>query len=437
MFRDEDSYHMRNRTLNTLSTMKGVKVVVPSEELTTKGLVRNDEDAEKTIELLKNEKIDGLVIGAMNFGDEVSAVSVASSFSKHPKMVFAVKEEPEVMGEARRDSFCGTLSITSGLYRRKIPFLFAGVLIPEEHRFKNAVSGFIRVCSIFQGFRGANIGLVGPRPERFETCTFNEIALIRKFRQRVVPTSSADIFQAANSLKDDDPELKKITQEISEKADTSGLREGVLPKIARLECALVRFSRENHLAGMGVRCWPTTFMAFGIEPCFILGRLTDQGVMSACEADMYGALSMLLQYLAVLKSSVPHFIDWTAQHPKHENLFLAWHCGNAPPSLACKGCKVQVAGGGQGAFSLKKGAVTICRLQEYDNKFKLLVTKGEVVEAEPVPQTGSWVKVDNLGRLYTVLAEEGFVHHASMIHGDYTQILLDACKFLGIKPLIV
>jgi len=159
--------------------------------------------------------------------------------------------------------------------------------------------------------------------------------------------------------------------------------------------------------------------------------------MSACEADVYGTLSMVLQYLAAMKSTVPHFIDWTAQHPKRKNLFLAWHCGNAPPSLACKGCTVKVAGMGQGAFALKKGIVTICRLQEYDGKFKLLVTKGEVVDAEPVPQTGRWVKVENLEKLYTTLAEEGFVHHASMVHGDCARALVDACKFLSIEPLIV
>lgn len=437
MFKDEDSYGMRNRTLKALSTIEDLDVVVPSEELTQKGLVRNDEDAEKTVELFKQEKIDGLVIGAMNFGDEISAVSVASMFQNCPKLVFAVKEEPEITGETRRDSFCGTLSITSGLYRRKIPFMFAGVLLPEETRFRSAIAGLIQVCSIVQGFRGASVGLVGPRPERFETCTFNEVALLKQFRQRVVPVSSADIFQAANSLKDEDAELKKITVEISKKADLSGLREGVLQKIARLECALLRFAREKRLAGMGVRCWPTTFAAYGVAPCFVLGRLTDQGVMSACEADVYGALSMLLQYLAAMKSTVPHFIDWTAQHPKRVNLFLAWHCGNAPPSLACKGCTVQVAGMGQGAFALKKGIVTICRLQEYDGKFKLLVTKGEVVEAEPVPQTGRWVKVENLEKLYTTLAEQGFVHHASMVHGDCTRALVDACKFLGIEPLIV
>jgi hypothetical protein len=33
--------------------------------------------------------------------------------------------------------------------------------------------------------------------------------------------------------------------------------------------------------------------------------------------------------------------------------------------------------------------------------------------------------------------EEGFVHHASMIHGDQTRALVLACKFLGIRTVRV
>jgi L-arabinose isomerase len=146
---------------------------------------------------------------------------------------------------------------------------------------------------------------------------------------------------------------------------------------------------------------------------------------------------MVLQYLVTLQSMVPHFIDWTAQHPTLKDVFLAWHCGNAPPTLACEGCEVQVTRIGQGSFNLKTGVVTICRLVEYDGMFRLLVTKGEAITDEPIPQTGSWVKVPDLEKLYRTLVEGGFVHHASMIHGDYTQALIDACKFLGIKTVIV
>jgi hypothetical protein len=40
-------------------------------------------------------------------------------------------------------------------------------------------------------------------------------------------------------------------------------------------------------------------------------------------------------------------------------------------------------------------------------------------------------------RLYRTLVEEGFIHHASMIHGNQIEALRLACKFLDIKPVVV
>jgi len=45
--------------------------------------------------------------------------------------------------------------------------------------------------------------------------------------------------------------------------------------------------------------------------------------------------------------------------------------------------------------------------------------------------------VPDLEYLYETLVTEGFTHHASLIHGDYTEALADACEYLGIEPVIV
>jgi L-fucose isomerase-like protein len=182
-----------------------------------------------------------------------------------------------------------------------------------------------------------------------------------------------------------------------------------------------------------------------------MGRLTDSGVMASCEVDIYGALTMLIQYRASLSKVAPHFIDWTIQHQKLADTLLAWHCGNAPPSLACKGCKPDVSyhsilgpslgidrSMGTGEFELKPGVVTLCRLQEYKGHFKMLVTKGDIIESKQVNRgSWSWVKVPDMDRLYTTLINEGFVHHASLIHGDYAQTISDACKTMAIEVVTV
>jgi len=160
---------------------------------------------------------------------------------------------------------------------------------------------------------------------------------------------------------------------------------------------------------------------------------------------------MLTQYRAALETTVPHFIDWTIQHQQLDDVFLAWHCGNAPAALADGATPVvvreqaimsQVAGPdkAQGAaeFQLHPGPVTLSRLVEYDGAFKMLITRGEIIPSEDrLRGSWAWVRVNDLSRLYRVLAEQGFTHHASMIHGDVADALDAFCRFTGIEVVRV
>jgi L-fucose isomerase-like protein len=442
---------MRERCLKSFAQHKSMEIVVPDADLTQGGCVRDDREAEKVIALFKEKNIDGLIIGTMTFGDEVSALTVASAFSNRPIFLFGTKEGPFTAdGNRRSDSFCGTLSISSGLHRRHLPFLFGGIVFPEEEDFQDNVDNFVRVCAIARGFLGARIGLVGPRPERFETCIFSEDALIENFNQKVVPIDLPDIMAWANSP-EATSEIKKITRKMKAQANLSALDTATTGKIAGLEYALTRFAAEKNLSAMGVQCWTAMQSVYGLSPCYTMGRLTDMGIMTSCEVDIYGALTMLVQYLASLGTTVPHFIDWTIQHQEKPDTFLAWHCGNGPPSLACDAKDVNIKyhsilgeslgldrSRGTGEFQLKPGEVTLCRLQEHDGEFKMLVTGGEAVQSnQKLRGSWSWIQVPDLEMLYSCLVEEGFTHHASLIHGDYTRAICDACDYLGIEPVEV
>lgn len=449
---DEDwALKMRRRCLDALTGHPLIEIIVPDERLTKGGCVRDDSEAEKVIALFEEKKIDGLIIGTMTFGDEVSALAVASAFHDKPVLLFGTKEGPFTKdGNRRSDSFCGTLSVSSGLHRRKIPFIFAGIVFPEEKNFKESVTDFLRVCAISRGFIGARIGLVGPRPERFETCIFSEDQLMRKFKQRVVPIDLADIMSRAEAQKDS-PAVKKVVKNIKDRSVSSGTAAGTIQKIAGLEYALEQFAAEKGLSSMGIQCWTAMQSVYGLSPCHAMGRLTDKGIMTSCEVDIYGALTMLMQYLASLGKKVPHFIDWTIKHQEKENTFLAWHCGNAPPSLACRPDDISLKyhsilgpslgidrSMGTGEFQLASGTVTLSRLQEHDGKFKLLVTKGKIVASQQkLRGSWSWVEVPDLDKLYTTLVKEGFVHHASLIHGDCTRALVNACELVGIEGVVV
>ena len=266
-FDEEWAISMRHRTLDALSKVEGLEVVVPDENWTQNGLVRDDNDAEAVVDLFTSAGVSGVIIGTMTFGDEISAVSVAEAMGV-PVLLFGTKEGDFVAdGNRRSDSFCGTLSISSGLYRRKIPFTFGGIFFPEEEPFVASVDDFVRTCAIAQGFYGAHIGLVGPRPERFETCAINEYPMIEQFGQRVVPISLADVFAAANALADDDPSVAAIVEEMCGRADCSGVDREALLKAAKLEQVLLNWADEKNLLGMGVQCWTAMQEVYGISSC--------------------------------------------------------------------------------------------------------------------------------------------------------------------------
>jgi L-fucose isomerase-like protein len=451
-FDDDWAIQMRRRCMDAFARIPQIEVVTPDRKLAAGGLCRDDGDADKAIKLFKDKGIQGLVIGTMTFGDEVSALSIASAFEGLPLMLFGTKEGPFTAdGNRLSDSFCGTLAISSGLYRRKMPFLFAGILFPEDDIFKEKMFGFVRVCAVVTGFIGARIGLVGPRPERFETCICNEDAMMLQFKQRVVPTSLLDIMQRAKGLQAVSPELQKIIRAMKKEVDLSILDSEALKNLAGLQYALREFAQEKQLSAIGVQCWTAIQEVYGISSCYAIGRLTDAGLLTACEVDIYGALTMLVQHRASLETTRPHFIDWTIQHQEKKNVFLSWHCGNAPPSLACKGCRINLRSHsilgkplgekrtvGTAEFPLKPGVVTLNRMTERDGRFKMLVTRGRIIRSnETLRGSWSWVQVDDLDNLYLTLVKQGFTHHASLIHGDYTVAIKEACELLEIDTVIV
>ena len=133
------------------------------------------------------------------------------------------------------------------------------------------------VCSIVRGFIGARIGLVGPRPERFETCISNEDALLQQFDQRVVPTSMLDIMLRLEDLKENAPELQKISREMRKEVDLSALGPQKVRNIAGPAVRAQAIRRGKGLSALAVQCWTAVQQAYGISACYALGRVTDAG----------------------------------------------------------------------------------------------------------------------------------------------------------------
>ena len=458
---------MLDDSLAALAGVAGIEVVAPrvssSETVidaergaTPHGMVHTLDEAEAVAAYFQRQGVQGLIIVPLDFGDERSAAKIAERL-RVPVLLCATKEPPALddPGLTRvSDSYCGTLSIASALYRRKLPFRFAGVLFPDEPAFAAEAQDFARAVAVVAGIKGARLGQVGVRAHTFETVAYDEVALVRAFQQNVLVANVADMVLNAQGYADDDPRVQGIIADIRGSTATVTVGETYLLKAAKLELALAEFYRNNRLSAMAMQCWSTVQRMWGISVCNIYGRLTGQGLLTACETDVLGALAMLVNHRAALGATLPHFVDWTIRHRENPNWLLAWHCGNAPACLASDpgqtalrsrkdmagelpvpACEEQA---GLAQFQLKPGPVTFCRLAEYDDQWKMLIARGEIIPSDDkLAGTWSWVQVRDHERLYRTLVEEGFIHHASMIHGDQAKALELACQFLNIKPVVV
>jgi len=458
---------MRDDSLASFAHVPGMDVIVPQAApdgaavdaergLIPHGAVNTLDQAEAVSDYFARNRVDGLILCPLDFGDERSAVKIAEKLGV-PVLLVATKEPPAIdapgMGRVS-DSYCGNLSMASGLYRRKIPFHYAGIFFPEEPEFRVEIETFVRAVAVVKGLKGARIGQVGVRPATFETVGYDEAALIRSFGQNVIYTELADVVSAAQALVDDDPRVTQVLADIRGSVHEITVAQDYLLNAAKLEVALSEFWTLSKLSAMAVQCWPSIQRQQGISMCALYGRMTQKRMLTACETDIVGAVTMLVHYSAALGETLPHFIDWTIQHREDPNKLLAWHCGNAPISLAADAGSTALRSrkdmkgvlpvaekdpmSGLYQFQVKPGTVTMCRLAEYDDQWKMLIATGEIIPSdETLAGTWSWVQVHDHARLYRTLVEEGFIHHASMIHGDQTAILLQACKFLGIRPIVV
>ena len=401
-------------------------------------------------------KVQAVVVCPLDFGDE-RTVSKLAERVRVPLMLYATKEPPahdDITLSRVSDSYCGTLSIAAGLKRRQIPFYFGGIFFHEEDAFRSALEIFLRAASVVRALQGAQIGQIGQRPPYFETVAYDEVAMAAKFGMNVIHQDLATILSTAQSLDADDPALQTNVQALRASMDEIAISNEQVLTLARLETAIKAFSAQNNLRALGINCWPQFTAQTGVSACALFGRLTESGLPTGCETDVMGALAMLAQYAGVFGKFPPHFIDWTIQHREHDDRFLAWHCGNAPASLASPASTRALRSrndmlgaippnpadnqAGLAQFQLMPGVVTMNRLVEYNGQWKMLVTRGEIVPSDDVlAGTWAWVRVKDHQRLYRVLAEEGFMHHASLIHADLAEVMRLACQFMDIEVVEV
>ncbi len=420
-------------SIGLLESNGAIRVVSPKVPITEYEL------AVEASELFRRELVDGLVIQHGTFSLGYLTIEILKDLDV-PIAVWGIPEPPLDGSPYTCGSMVGLLMHTSAMTNigKKFSFIYGE---PDDEKARNDAKRFASVVRTRAALRNTKIGLVGWRAPGFHVSNFDELAVKSIFGPEIIHVDLSEILAESDALPEE--EVKKSVDEmVSSGFEIDNVPETTVLNAMSVYLGLKRIIESESLDAIAVKCWPEMRDRFGKGVCAVNSRLTDEGIMSSCEADLDGAMAMVVGYL--LSGEVPFFCDWV-QMDEQKNEILFWHCGNAPSKLASPKHKKYVRPFFTGAdsiaveFPLRTGRVTLSRLMSIRGKYKMLIAKGEAVETDLIMK-GTCINVRFDSKTSDILAailDNGFPHHYSLAYGDISDELRDLGKFWGIEVIEV
>lgn len=397
------------------------------------GLIENRDQAIECWQAFQKENVEAVILfnGTFSMG-ELTAEIVRNLDC--PFVIWGITEQsllPDHDG-AFTGSMVGVMAAGSIFKNLGKQFTFVYDTIDQKDT-QTKITTFVKALRGIVYLRNSRIGIVGMRPDGFQICGYDELAIKKTFGTELINISTHTIGKVIAALSNAEVEKDMVVYEnifrISAE-DRERAKGG-----SKMYIALKKAIEEKNLQAITSECWPEFRDIDQTPVCPAHSRLTSQGIMTACECDVDGALSMLLGY--ALSEKPVFFADLTYVNEDNDTL-LFWHCGNGPHALTKPGrkaCIEDISGSLLVNMVLKAGIVTICRLNSIGSEFTLHVGRGEVKETEQI-LNGSHVSVRiGCGNMKFVESslEHGIPHHNAVIHGDVVEECNEFARHTGIN----
>lgn len=392
------------------------------------------DEALEVAKKLNNLDLDAVIVVQGTFTDATMILTFMNNINK-PVLIWAVKEE--ATGERLRlNAFCGLNLGAHALVGAGKKF--KGVYGPvDSPKVWKKIIAFVRAAGAVRWLKGKKIGLFGHRPAGYYASNFSEVTLYEILGVSVEYFSLNDIFSVAEKLEKPD---------LSIGSDFDGfenLEQSACEKSIRAYYALKKIIADKKLDAVAVECWPEFMSCFGGAACFALGRLNDDGIVAACEADVNGAVTMMLgQYFSQNTTFIADLI--VGDEDKQELTF--WHCGAGTQSLKSQNAKV-LAGVHPNRkmplalyFPLQGGTVTIARLSpDKNNRLRLLIGGGVGVERELMFYGNTLpVKIERtVEEAIETIINYGFEHHYIIAYGDFTEEFKEVANLVDLEIITI
>ncbi len=392
-------------------------------------------------EYIRDLDPDLIVFQDLTFANAAYMSEVAGRFSC-PILLWTLRE-PVIDGtRLRLNSLTGAYSAANAMRlsgRTDFEYVFGS---PEESAVISKIEACIKAAGIRKEMQELRLATVGEPPQGFGFGRAHEDELKEVFGAGIVSVSVQEMISRARSYTDAEcAEYMERSRELTAGLDKTP--EKNLRDHARLYKAYSEYIKENGIGALASRCWPDYFTEYGTPVCAVLSMLNDDGTAAACEADVYGALSM---WTGMKLSSSPVFFGDPVSLNEEENTLTFWHCGTAACSLARKdtGAVVGVHPNRKIGPAMDFGCeafpeATIFRIgREPDGSYRFFILEGEALD-KPKQFTGTSIVIKTTAPVREAVESsvlDGFEPHFAVMKGHHADTLKVLAKMLGAKAYI-
>ncbi|SFO94653.1 sulfoquinovose isomerase [Salibacterium halotolerans] len=395
------------------------------------GIVTSPEELDTFLQSIESGCVSVIIYQSITFADGEFIQSVMEHV-KAPVIVWSIRE-PVVGARLRLNSLTGGNS-TSHVLKcagRRYTFVFGNT---EEAQVQSRIKQQIRIQALLESLADFKIGVIGDYQPGFFFSGTDEKQLNEQFGIDVLRLDLQKAFDESKQM----PREKWETEIDRAEQQVIGLQRSdeTVQRFAQFSSYVRKEVQEKDISALAIRCWPEFFNELGAAACSTLSQFTEEGVVSSCESDIHGAVTMfILQELSGGKS--PYLGDMVHVNEAAGSVVF-WHCGAGAYSLAHpdQGARPGVHPnrklGFTMEFGLKPGKVTMFRVGWTPGGYRLLVMRGEALDT-PQRFNGTSVEVQletNVTETLYDLMDEGFEPHYGLVYEDVTEDLMELGKQL-------
>lgn len=318
--------------------------------------------------------------------------------------------------------------------------------VPEDERVLGEIRRYAAAAMVANRMNGSCYGLFGGRSMYMYTGMPDLVQVKKIFGVETAHIDEHVVLEKAST--ESGSRVREFLQGFRARFKHVQVPDGVLDRSARLHLALAESVRENCVDFAGVKCIPEVAGDYA-SYCLAVSMGIDGGLVTACEADTNGALTM--QALKLLSGGPVASADVKELDMDDGRLRLI-NCGTLPTGMATGDDDIvwmeqyeslvatRPGTGACPSFVCRPGRVTLARLSRISGEFVMQIAGAE---AYWVPREGlqgvrerwpqAFLRIDGNPREFLQNCRSNHLHWT---YGDYSGELVELCRILGIRPIL-